>query len=76
MKAKKRRHALLVMYWLAISAIENPLCLTEAIKLEKSCTPPKNMQPSIIHTSVGNHPKAMPATMGPTMGPAPAIEEK
>jgi hypothetical protein len=34
------------------------------------------MEPITTHRMAGNHPNAVAAMMGPTMGPAPAMEEK
>ena len=42
----------------------------------KSCTPPTRIAPTKIHTQVGPHPKYIAAKIGPTIGPAPAIDEK
>ena len=43
---------------------------------EKSCTPPMNTAPMAIHSSAGPHPNTSAALMGPTIGPAPAMELK
>ena len=58
-----------------ISPILLPSCLTEAIREPKSWTPPKKIEPTIIHKATGSHPKIL-APIGPKMGPAPAMEEK
>ena len=60
----------------AISAMLRALWRIEASKADKSCTPPMNMVPTTIHTKAGAQPNALAATMGPTIGPAPAMEEK
>src|SRR3989338_8273006 len=63
-------------YDFTISTIEAALFLTEPVRLEKSCTAPKNTQPPTIQKSTGSHPNHKPAKIGPTMGPAAAIAEK
>ena len=40
-----------------------------------SCTAPKKMPPSTTHSQTGCHPSAS-ASVGPTRGPAPAMEAK
>ena len=64
------------MYCLASSATDLALWRTDAIVEPKSWTPPKKMEPATIQMSAGSQPKKSPARMGPTMGPAPAIDEK
>ena len=56
--------------------IETALCLIDIIRLAKSWTPPKNIEPNIIHINAGTQPHKATAIIGPTMGPAPAILEK
>ena len=64
------------MYSLAISAMERALWRMEAINEEKSWTPPIKMEPRITQIRAGSQPKAVAAMIGPTIGPAPAMEEK
>ena len=52
-----------------------PPYLTDANNEPMSWTPPKKMEPITIHRNTGTHPK-MAAAIGPTIGPAPAIDEK
>ncbi|MCZ7383567.1 MAG: hypothetical protein O8C63_02330 [Candidatus Methanoperedens sp.] len=61
---------------MTISAIDVALCLIDATRLEKSCTPPIKIEPSKIHKIAGNHPNQIAASIGPTIGPAAAIAEK
>ena len=57
-------------------ADRRPLLRTEAVRLEKSWTPPIKMEPRMIHSSAGSQPNQMPASTGPTIGPAAAMAEK
>ena len=59
-----------------VSTIERPRLRMDMKVLPKSWMPPTNIAPTRIHSKVGPQPKYMPANIGPTMGPAPAIEEK
>ena len=58
------------------SAIDRALWRTLATSAEKSWTPPMKMLPSRIQASAGAQPKATPARIGPTTGPAAAMAEK
>jgi len=42
----------------------------------KSWTPPTKIEPRMIQMTAGSHPKKRAARMGPTIGPAPAMELK
>ncbi len=64
------------MYCLASCAIDFALCRTDATAEPKSCTPPTKIEPSTIQIRAGIQPKKSPARIGPTIGPAPAIDEK
>ena len=64
------------MYCRTTSAIDRPPCRTEAINVVKSWMPPMKTDPTRIQIHVGNHPKSVPARMGPTIGPAAAMAEK
>ena len=75
-KPKKTILAFFDMVSSAMSATEVPLCLTDIIREEKSCTPPIKIVPNMIHNIVGPHPHMETARIGPTMGAAPAIEAK
>ncbi len=66
----------LLTYFFVTSAMDHPLCLNDIMRDEKSWRPPMKMVPRTIHKMAGNQPKVIPARIGPTMGPAPAIEEK
>ena len=59
-----------------VSAMDRPPFLTDIKVLPKSCTPPTKIAPTKIHAQVGPQPKYIAAKIGPTIGPAPAIEEK
>ena len=48
----------------------------ETKSVAKSCTPPMRIEPATIQTRAGSQPKAVAAMIGPTIGPAPAIDEK
>ena len=52
-----------------------PSVRSEAAMLPKSCTAPKNIPPTKIQITAGIQPKVT-AMMGPTIGPAPAMEAK
>ena len=58
------------------SAIEPAPWRTEAVRAVISCTPPMKMLPNRIHAKAGTQPKANPAAIGPTIGPAAAMAEK
>ena len=64
------------MYCLASSATERALWRTDAIVAPKSCTPPTRIVPATIQISAGSQPKKSPARIGPTIGPAPAMDAK
>ena len=57
-----------------IYPIERPPFLTERKSEAKSCIAPTKIQPIKIQIKAGSHPKYA-AIIGPTIGPAPAIEE-
>ena len=56
--------------------MEAALCLREAPRLNRSCTPPMKMDPRPIHKRTGAQPNHKQARIGPTIGPAAAIAEK
>ena len=58
-----------------ITPMDLPSVRNEAAKLPKSCTAPKKIPPNKIQITAGTHPKVT-AMMGPTIGPAPAMEAK
>ena len=58
------------------SAMDFPLCRTEATSVKKSCTPPMKIEPRMIQIHAGSHPNNVAAKIGPTIGPAAAIAEK
>ncbi len=76
MKTRKRICEVGDMFSFTTCPIEDALCLTEAIRLEKSWTPPMKIEPSTIHKTAGSQPNHMAARIGPTIGPAAAIAEK
>jgi hypothetical protein len=76
MNPRNNRYARRVMFNRTTSVIEHAWCRMEATSALKSWTPPIKMAPMRIHANAGPHPKATPATIGPTIGPAAAIAEK
>ncbi len=68
--------ALRLMYARVTWAMERASCLTLTASAPKSCTAPMKMEPRMIHSTAGSQPKTRVAKMGPTMGPAPAMELK
>ena len=58
-----------------ITPMDFPSVRSEAAILPKSCTAPKKIPPTKIQMTAGIHPKVT-AMMGPTIGPAPAMEAK
>ncbi len=74
--ARNRRYAVGERLRRTISPIDAPPWRTEAIRLEKSWTPPMKMEPRTIHSSAGSQPNQMPAKTGPTIGPAAEMAEK
>lgn len=66
----------LLMCWWTTSAIEPALWRTEAVSAVMSWTPPMKIEPIKIQIMAGSQPKARPAAIGPTIGPAAAMAEK
>ncbi len=60
----------------AMSAMDRPRARSEAIKLEKSCTAPRNTDPTTTQIRAGAHPHTAHASTGPTIGPTPAMLAK
>lgn len=73
---RKSFFALWPIQWSMTSPIDFPSWRIEAMTAPKSCGPPRNMEPKMHHTIVGSQPNIEAAVIGPTMGPAPAMDEK
>ena len=74
-KMEKRNLPLLPRVASIIWPMVLPSKRMEEYRAPKSCTPPKKMLPIKIHSITGTQPNTA-AVIGPTIGPAPAMEEK
>src|SRR5690606_30206511 len=76
MNARQSLKAIGLMYCRASSATERARWRIEPTSAAMSWTPPTKIEPSTIQSTAGTQPKKRPARIGPTTGPAPAIDEK
>ena len=71
----KRKNPVFPKVDLAISATECPFSLTLAKRVVMSCTAPIRILPNTAHSHTGMNPKII-ATVGPMIGPPPAMLAK
>ncbi len=73
---RKKSFPRLPTQWSTTSPTDLPSCRIDATRAPISCGPPKKEEPRRHQRYAGNQPNILAAAIGPTMGPAPAMEAK